>query len=147
LNDACAPLLLTQSALVGRVPSNGSEIVRLDADWPTIATRPVSTPTVALETHNIAYVIYTSGSTGVPKGVAVTHGSVPNLAAAQIDRFAIAADARVLQFASPSFDAAISEIATVLASGATLVLPGHQRSGDALVNLIRAQNISHATLP
>ena len=54
---------------------------------------------------------------------------------------------RVLQFASPSFDAAISEIATALIVGATLVLPGRERVGDALANLIRDRQVTHATLP
>ena len=133
LEDAGAPVLVTQSALLDRLPAHGARIVRLDADWPAIAAQPITAPALALDPHNTAYVIYTSGSTGTPKGVAVTHGGIPNLAAAQIDRFAITSQARVLQFASPSFDAAISEIATVLTSGATLVLPARgarrRRSG------------------
>src|SRR5262249_50570997 len=71
---------------------------------------------------------------------------IPHLAAAQIDRFAITAQSRVLQFASPSFDAAVSEIATALAAGATLVLAS-ERGGDALARLIREHDVSHATLP
>jgi len=95
-----------------------------------------------------AYVIYTSGSTGTPKGVAVTHSGIPNLAAVQIDRFAITPQARVLQFASQSFDAALWEMSAALTGGAALVLiaPG-KRSGDALAHLIREQRVTHATLP
>ena len=147
LADAGAPVLVTQSALVDRLPAHGARIVRLDADAPAIAAQPTSAPAPALDPHNTAYVIYTSGSTGEPKGVAVAHGGIPNLAAAQIDRFGITSEARLLQFASPSFDAAISEIATVLASGAALVLPAEQRGGDALARLIREQHVTHATLP
>ena len=54
----------------------------------------------------------------------------------------------MLQFASPSFDAAISEIATVLISGGSLILmAADDRGGEALGNLIRGQGVTHATLP
>src|SRR6516164_4736966 len=62
-------------------------------------------------------------------------------------RRSIASQSRVLQFASPSFDAAVSEIATALVSGATLVLMPAQRGGDALARLIYEHDVSHATLP
>ena len=109
---------------------------------------PTTAPATGLDPQNTAYVIYTSGSTGTPKGVTVTHGGIPNLAAVQIDRFAITSAARILQFASQSFDAALWEMASALMGGAALVLiaPG-KRSGDALARLIRAQDVTHATLP
>ena len=103
---------------------------------------------MALDPQNTAYVIYTLGSTGSPKGVAVTHRGIPSLAAAQIARFGITGDdARILQFASSSFDAAVSEIATALASGSTLIISRADLRGDALSKLIRDRNVTHATLP
>src|SRR5262249_49203737 len=45
LADAHAPLLLTQSALIGRLPAHDARVVRLDADWPAIAAQPITSPT------------------------------------------------------------------------------------------------------
>ena len=147
LADAGAPVLLTRAALRAHLPAHDAHVVCLDADWPAIARQPATAPAAGLLPQHPAYVIYTSGSTGTPKGVAVTHSGIPNLAAVQIDRFAITSQARVLQFASQSFDAAVSEIVTVFASGAALVLPSAWRSGNALAHLIRAHGVTHATLP
>src|SRR5262249_20613087 len=147
LADASAAVLISARGLRDRVDAPGVRRLELDGAAAAIAAHPKSAPADVLQPHNLAYVIYTSGSTGTPKGVAVTHGGIPHLAAAQIDRFAITAQARVLQFASPSFDAAVSEIAATLVSGATLVLAPAQRAGDALARVICEQNVSHATLP
>ncbi|WP_328685222.1 non-ribosomal peptide synthase/polyketide synthase [Streptomyces sp. NBC_00343] len=104
---------------------------------------------VPLEVANAAYVIHTSGSTGRPKGVVVSHAGLANLAWAQIDRFAVHERARVLQFASLSFDAAVSELCMALVSGAVLVVAGAeglppQVSVGEAVSLARA---THVTVP
>ncbi|MFF0033656.1 amino acid adenylation domain-containing protein [Streptomyces avermitilis] len=102
-----------------------------------------------LVADNAAYVIHTSGSTGTPKGVVVPHAGLANLARAQIERFAVGPDARVLQFASLSFDAAVSELCMALLSGGTLVLPDetalppHVTLGEA----VRAARATHVTVP
>ena len=128
LEDAGAAVVVTQQGLIERLPvlsrpqgrRGAPRLIRLDADWGAIALQPATAPELRIEPEHPAYVIYTSGSTGTPKGVVVGHGGIPNLAAAQIERFAITAQARVLQFASPSFDAAVSEIATALLIGRDL---------------------------
>ena len=148
LADAGAPVLLTRAALRAHLPAHDAHVVCLDADWPAIARQPATAPATNLAPQHPAYVIYTSGSTGTPKGVAVTHSGIPNLAAVQIDRFAITSQARVLQFASHSFDAAVSEIVTALASGAALVLSlQRERSGDASGTSHSCAGVTHATLP
>ncbi|MFJ9648260.1 amino acid adenylation domain-containing protein [Streptomyces sp. NPDC101206] len=106
---------------------------------------PDGDPRIDVDPRHLAYVIYTSGSTGRPKGVAVTHAGMANLVAVQVDRFAIDARSRVLQFASPSFDASVSELFTALLTGAALVLVP---DGDPLSALTDPElRITHATVP
>ncbi|MFF1789686.1 non-ribosomal peptide synthase/polyketide synthase [Kitasatospora sp. NPDC058243] len=131
LEDARPVLVVDDPALVAEA-SEASE-------WPD------TDPVVALDVRHPAYVIYTSGSTGRPKGVVVAHGGVASLVAAQIERFAIAPDSRVLQFASPSFDASVSEIFTALLRGAALVLPPAAEPVAALTDPGLA--VTHATVP
>ena len=136
------------SALAGDAARGGVRVLRLDdgAEIAALAEAPSHAPEIALDPRHPAYVIYTSGSTGTPKGVVVAHRGLPNLAAAQIERFAIGPSSRVLQFASASFDAAVSEMVTALCSGATLVVPTAAELDDVLGTLA-AQGITHATLP
>src|SRR5437763_4791122 len=153
--DSRARVLLTHTAihdvihgavmhgLASQAHGNPPTIVHLDADAHAIASAPAREPEVALDPRHPAYVIYTSGSTGIPKAVVISHAGIPNLAAAQIEHFSIDAHARVLQFASLNFDAAVSEIVTTLLAGAALVLPPALRTdGDVLARVLREQSIT-----
>ncbi|MFD7598300.1 amino acid adenylation domain-containing protein, partial [Kitasatospora sp. NPDC059812] len=134
LEDARPALVVDDPALVAKASEAAEASESPDTD-----------PVVALDVRHPAYVIYTSGSTGRPKGVVVAHGGVASLVAAQIERFAIDSDSRVLQFASPSFDASVSEIFTALLCGAALVLPPAAEPVAALTDPGLA--VTHVTVP
>jgi non-ribosomal peptide synthetase component F len=137
--DSGAALLVTLDELGGELPTGWLPLVCLDTDADQIAALPDTAPATATQIEHLAYVIYTSGSTGVPKGVAVAHRGLATLLAAQAEAFPVTPESRVLQFASPAFDAAIAEILVTLGAGATLVLAegGAPPVGGALLNLPR----------
>ncbi|KJK54743.1 AMP-binding protein, partial [Saccharothrix sp. ST-888] len=89
--------------------------------------------------------IYTSGSTGRPKGVVVSHAGVPSLVAAQVERLGLEPGSRVLQFASPSFDASFWDLCSALLTGAALVLAPSEAPLEALTD--RRLRVTHVTLP
>ena len=103
-----------------------------------------------LHPKQLAYVIYTSGSTGVPKGVAVTHETAVNLGYSQIAAFGLTREDRILQFASPSFDASIWELLLAFGSGSGLVLLPDTVRRDAASKLpeyMKRFGVTKATLP
>src|SRR5476649_1711973 len=60
LADAGCPVLVTQSALLDRLPNDDDsaahrQIVRLDADEAAIARQPDTAPVLALDPHHPAY--------------------------------------------------------------------------------------------
>ncbi|WP_405783773.1 amino acid adenylation domain-containing protein [Streptomyces sp. NBC_00859] len=105
-------------------------------------------PIVAAEPDRLAYIIFTSGSTGVPKGVGVTHAGVGALAASMAERFALTGNSRVLQLASPSFDASVMELLMAWSSGAALVIaPPGVLAGHELAQALTAGRVTHALVP
>ncbi|HLK58956.1 MAG TPA: amino acid adenylation domain-containing protein, partial [Chthonomonadaceae bacterium] len=124
LKDSRTNLVLTQKALIERLGEFEGTCLCLDAPQTRdlLASQSQDNPGLLTTPDHLAYVIYTSGSTGTPKGVLVPHRGLGNVVMAQANLLGIPPGSRILQFASPSFDACVFEIVMALASGGCLCL-------------------------
>ncbi len=149
LEDTQVPVLLTQTSLIDKLPNTTAQVVFLDAEAEALSQLNSDNPVSGVTPSHLAYVIYTSGSTGKPKGVLIAHQGLCNLAQAQIQLFEVQLDSRILQFASLSFDVAISDIVMALCSGATLCLVTQYSimSPSELVQILGNQSITHLEIP
>ncbi|MEV0391013.1 amino acid adenylation domain-containing protein [Nonomuraea sp. NPDC050643] len=153
LADAGAATVVTSSALAGRCLDGVQRVV---IDDPAVVTELAGLPGAGLAAEErvgrlvpgcMAYVIYTSGSTGRPKGVMVTHAGAVNLLTA--GGWQVGAGDRVLQLASPGFDAACWEVLVALWSGGCLVVADAQDllPGAGLAEVVARLEVSHALVP
>jgi len=125
LTDTESPILLTDQThrtLARSLVGPSVTVICMDDIGPEPERLPAEALTSSADPHHLAYVIYTSGSTGMPKGVLIEHHSLAAFTRAALSLYGFTPKDRVLQFASPTFDASVEEIFTTLAAGATLVL-------------------------
>ncbi len=148
INDSKPSLIITDSANCARLRNYNIDLFLIDNELPTMAPANEDLPHVPLRPENIAYIIYTSGTSGTPKGTAVEHRNLSHLAAATTQRFHFQPGDRILQFASPSFDASIWEYLFALSAGATLVLwdQNAPQPSQSLTSFIHDQRVTAALL-
>ncbi len=152
LEDAQAPVLLTQESLVNNLPisklPSPISVFKLDADWPTIAQESPENPDFPVRPEHLAYIIYTSGSTGRPKGVLLEHRGLTNLVCNYALGLHLPAGKRVFQFFSLNFDGSVGEIFPALVQGVTLYLPTQETllSTTELQHYLQEHAITHLTL-
>ncbi|MBC7945691.1 MAG: amino acid adenylation domain-containing protein, partial [Burkholderiales bacterium] len=151
LDDAQAPVLLTQQALIQNLPEHRAQVVLLDAGEHSFDHYPETNPDADIAvgviaavtaspfptTDTLAYVIYTSGSTGTPKGVCVSHRALANFLHAMRDRTKLSAQDTLLAVTTLSFDIAAFELFLPLVVGARLVLLSRDAASDGMQLIAR----------
>src|SRR5262249_55582839 len=141
-------LVSDEEALPASVPA-GLRTVLLDRDGAAIARESDTALPGSTRQEHPAYVIYTSGSTGLPKGVVALHRGLANFSQAVVAAVGLGPGHRMLQFASPSFDASALQIFPTLISGAALVLHPDPAglTSDEILDLCKRQGVTVLDLP
>ncbi|MDV7222405.1 non-ribosomal peptide synthetase, partial [Streptomyces prunicolor] len=139
VQESGARVLLADREMRARgLPSVDTVVITDEED---LGALPGWDPQVTASPEQLAYVMYTSGSTGEPKGVAVTHQDVLQLAGDSM--FASEAHRRVLLIASYAFDPSTYAVWVPLLAGGTVVLaPDGEVSVAELGRLIREEQIT-----
>ena len=146
VDDASPYVILTLDEMSDRLAPTGLPGIRLDADWPLIASESADAPPSQEPPDQLAYVCYTSGSSGRPKGVAVTHRGVLRLVCG-VDYVDLNSSETILQAAPLAFDAATFEIWGALLNGGRLALyPDQTPTPGGLREALRSEQVTTAWL-
>ncbi|HTN88778.1 MAG TPA: amino acid adenylation domain-containing protein [Sorangium sp.] len=144
LADARPAVLLTQRALLSRLPEHDSYTLCIDAVGPEIAAQRSTNPTSGVTPEHLVYVIYTSGSTGKPKGALVTHANVTRLFHATEAWFHFDERDVWTLYHSSSFDFSVWEIWGALLYGGRLLVVSFEvtKSPEVFHRLLREENVT-----
>ncbi len=130
LKDSQAPVLLTQSHLLGALPVGRARAVCLDDRQAVIERESVEDLSRTAERNNLAYVIYTSGSTGAPKGVQIPHRAVVNFLHAMACKPGLREQDTLLAVTTLSFDISVLELFLPLSVGARVAVVSRDVASD-----------------
>jgi amino acid adenylation domain-containing protein len=142
LEDAQAPVVVTQRALLDQLPAHRAVVVCVDDA--ALAGYPQTNPPPAAGPDDLIYVIFTSGSTGKPKGTLLTHRAVDRLLQATQPWFGFGPTDVWTLFHSVAFDFSVWELWGALACGGRLVVVPYwvSRAPDAFLDLLRQEGVT-----
>ncbi len=144
LEDANAPVLLTQAALAAEIKPGKRRVFCFDTDKALLDREPDADLPRNSSPDNLAYVIYTSGSTGKPKGTLVTHYNVVRLMQATEPWYRFDAQDVWTFFHSHAFDFSVWEMWGALLYGGRLVMVPYliSRSPEEFYRLLATERIT-----
>ncbi|MBN1481963.1 amino acid adenylation domain-containing protein [candidate division KSB1 bacterium] len=137
LNDSNAPIIFTTADAAHRLPEHNAAVLRLDADWETIAQHATFDPDVQIDQENLAYMIYTSGSTGKPKGTMITHRGLTNYLDWTARAYPLEKGRGSIVHSTIAFDATVTAVFTPFLNGKTAVLLPDDADLEALSRALR----------
>ncbi len=140
LEDARAPVLLTNSKLSAAMPPHSAVEVCIDTEWDSIEVHFHENPDRLNAPDNLAYVLYTSGSTGKPKGVMITHRNLLNFLESMRLEPGLTESDTLVAVTTLSFDIAGLELWLPLYVGARVVIASREvaMDGARLATLLHA---------
>ena len=122
LEDAKAPIVVTQTSLVAQASATSQKIKTLNVEADTLQSQSRENPGVPAKPENLAYVLFTSGSTGRPKGVALEHRSAVTFVHWARKVFSPQELAGVLLSTSVCFDLSVFEMFVPLSTGGSVII-------------------------
>jgi len=134
LDDSQAPVLLSETSLLGTLAAEGRTVLCVDAaadaaPAPARAARPGP--------DDLAYVLYTSGSTGRPKGVEIPHRALTNFLCSMRSEPGCSEADHLLAITTLSFDIAGLELFLPLITGGRVEIASRETAIDG--RLLRKQ--------
>ncbi|MFH1999041.1 MAG: amino acid adenylation domain-containing protein, partial [Planctomycetota bacterium] len=130
LDDAGAPIVVTQNSLAGSISSRAARLILLDGEADEISAQSEESPTQPARPDDVVYIIYTSGSTGRPKGVQIQHRALVNFLCSMAKQPGLTDQDRLLAVTTLSFDIAGLELLLPLLEGGTVILVDREIVGD-----------------
>jgi amino acid adenylation domain-containing protein len=144
LQDTKAPAVLTESALLDRLPDGEAKLLCIDRLGDELARQSAENPAATQGPDDLAYVIYTSGSTGLPKGVILRHRPVVNILDWVNTTLGVGPSDRLLFVTSLSFDLSVYDIFGVLGAGGSVRVAGQDELRDParLLGIVKSESIT-----
>lgn len=142
--DAGAHLLLSEAALVARLPEPPVPLLVWEELTEALAAASTANPEPVNQPTDLCYVIYTSGSTGRPKGVLIEHRNVLRLFTGTNDWYQFGPNDVWTLFHSYAFDFSVWEIWGALLYGGRLVIAEYviSRSPEAFYDLLQREGVT-----